>query len=53
MLTEHCVMNDFGVAGHGATANIAVKRVLNEATHGSAQLVAESLCIGRVREPDE
>ena len=46
-------MNDFGVAGHGATANIAVKRFLNEATHGSAQLVAESLRIGRVRGRDE
>ena len=38
-------MNDFGVARHGAIANIAVKRFLNEATHGSAQLVAESLRI--------
>lgn len=53
MLTEHCVMNDFGVAGHGATANIAVKRFLDGATHGSAQLVAESLRIGRVRGRDE
>lgn len=44
-------MNDFGVAGHGATANIAVKRFLDGATHGSAQLVAESLRIERTGSP--